>query len=52
MKVSWFQKKIHEKKSALRNLYLLKNCATEKDKGCKITKPDKIGKEKIYLSEK
>ena len=24
----------------------------EKDKGCKITKPDKIGEEKIYLLEK
>ena len=29
-----------------------KNCNMEKDKGCKITKPDKIGKEKIYLLEK
>ena len=29
-----------------------KNCDMEKDKGCKITKPDKIGKEKIYLLEK
>jgi len=24
----------------------------EKDKGCKITKPDRIGEEKIYLLEK
>jgi len=24
----------------------------EKDKGCKITMPDKIGEEKIYLLEK
>jgi len=24
----------------------------EKDKGCKITKPDKIGEEKIYILEK
>jgi len=24
----------------------------EKDKGCKITEPDKIGEEKIYLLEK
>ena len=24
----------------------------DKDKGCKITKPDKIGEEKIYLLEK
>ena len=29
-----------------------KDCDMEKDKGCKITKPDKIGKEKIYLLEK
>ena len=29
-----------------------KNCDLEKDKGCKITKPDKIGEEKIYLLEK
>ena len=29
-----------------------RNCNMEKDKGCKITKPDKIGEEKIYLLEK
>ena len=29
-----------------------KDCSMEKDKGCKITKPDKIGEEKIYLLEK
>ena len=29
-----------------------KDCDMEKDKGCKITKPDKIGKERIYLLEK
>jgi len=29
-----------------------KNCDMEKDKGCKITKPDTIGEEKIYLLEK
>ena len=28
------------------------NCDMEKDKGCKITKPDEIGEEKIYLLEK
>ena len=28
------------------------DCDMEKDKGCKITKPDKIGIEKIYLLEK
>ena len=29
-----------------------KDCDMEKDKGCKITMPDKIGGEKIYLLEK
>ena len=29
-----------------------KDCDMAKDKGCKITKPDKIGEEKIYLLEK
>ena len=29
-----------------------KDCNMEKDKGCKITKPDKIGEEKTYLLEK
>ena len=29
-----------------------KGCDMEKDKGCKITKPDKIGEEKIYLLER
>ena len=29
-----------------------KECDMEKDKGCKITKPDKIGEEIIYLLEK
>ena len=29
-----------------------KDCNMEKDKGCKITKPDKVGIEKIYLLEK
>ena len=29
-----------------------KDCDMEKDKGCKITKPDNIGEEKIYLIEK
>ena len=28
------------------------DCDMEKDKGCKITKPDKIGVEKTYLLEK
>ena len=29
-----------------------KDCDMEKDKGCKLTKPDKIGEEKTYLLEK
>jgi hypothetical protein len=29
-----------------------KDCDMEKDKGCKITTPDKIGEERIYLLEK
>ena len=29
-----------------------KDCDMAKDKGCKITTPDKIGEEKIYLLEK
>ena len=29
-----------------------KDCDMEKDKGCKITRPDKIGEEKIYLLER
>ena len=28
------------------------DCDMEKDKGCKITTPDKIGEEKVYLLEK
>jgi len=28
------------------------DCDIEEDKGCKITKPDKIGEEKIYLLQK
>mgnify|MGYP001193592296 CR=1 FL=1 len=29
-----------------------KECDMEKDKGCKITMPDKTGEEKVYLLEK
>ena len=29
-----------------------KDCDMEKDKGCKITIPDKMGEEKVYLLEK
>ena len=29
-----------------------KDCDLEKDKGCKIVMPDKVGEEKVYLLEK
>ena len=29
-----------------------KDCDLEKDKGCKVVKPDKVGEEKFYLLEK
>ena len=29
-----------------------KDCDLEKDKGCKIVQPDKMGEERIYLLEK
>ena len=43
-----FQEKICTWKS----IPATKDCDMEKDKGCKITTPDKIGKESIYLLEK
>ena len=41
-----------EKVCTWKSVPATKNCNMEKDKGCKITKPDKIGEEKIYLLEK
>ena len=41
-----------EKICTWKSIPATKNCNMEKDKGCKITKPDKIGEEKIYLLEK
>ena len=41
-----------EKICTWKSVPVTKDCNMEKDKGCKITKPDKIGKEKIYLLEK
>tara|TARA_Y100000991_G_scaffold155761_1_gene118557 strand:- start:129 stop:479 length:351 start_codon:yes stop_codon:yes gene_type:complete len=41
-----------EKICTWKSLPASKDCDMEKDKGCKITKPDKIGEEKIYLLEK
>ena len=41
-----------EKICTWKSIPATKNCDMEKDKGCKITIPDKIGEEKIYLLEK
>ena len=41
-----------EKICTWKSVPAIKGCDMEKDKGCKITKPDKIGEEKIYLLEK
>ena len=41
-----------EKICTWKSIPATKNCDMEKDKGCKITTPDKIGEEKIYLLEK
>ena len=41
-----------EKVCTWKSIPATKNCDIEKDKGCKITTPDKIGEERIYLLEK
>ena len=41
-----------EKICTLKSVPATKDCDMEKDKGCKITTPDTIGEEKIYLLEK
>ena len=41
-----------EKICTWKSIPATKDCDMEKDKGCKITMPDKIGEEKIYLIEK
>ena len=41
-----------EKICSWKSVPLTKDCDMEKDKGCKLTKPDKIGVEKTYLLEK
>ena len=41
-----------EKICTWKSVPVTQDCNMEKDKGCKITKPDKIGEEKIYLLEK
>ena len=46
------QENTEEKICTWKSFPATKNCDMEKDKGCKITKPDKIGEERIYLLEK
>ena len=41
-----------EKICSWKSIPATKDCDMEKDKGCKITRPDEIGVEKIYLLEK
>ena len=41
-----------EKVCSWKTVAASKDCNLEKDKGCKIVKPDKIGEEKFYLLEK
>ena len=41
-----------EKICTWKSIPATKDCDMEKDKGCKITTPDTIGEEKIYLLEK
>jgi len=43
---------LQEKICTWKSVPATKDCNMEKDKGCKITTPDKIGEEKIYLLEK
>ena len=43
---------LQEKICTWKSVPATKDCNMEKDKGCKITKPDKIGEEKTYLLEK
>ena len=50
----WIIKKEYsdEKVCSWKTVAASKDCDLEKDKGCKIIQPDKIGEEKIYLLEK
>ena len=41
-----------EKVCSWKTIAASKDCDLEKDKGCKLVQPDKIGKETIYLLEK
>ena len=46
------QQYTEEKICTWKSIPATKDCDIEKDKGCKITLPDKIGEEKVYLLEK
>ena len=50
----WIIKKEYseEKVCSWKTVAASNDCDLEKDKGCKIVQPDKIGEEKIYLLEK
>ena len=50
----WIIKKEYseEKVCSWKTVAASKECDLEKDKGCKIVQPDKIGEERIYLLEK
>ena len=41
-----------EKVCSWKTIAASKDCDIEKDKGCKIVQPDKMGEERIYLLEK
>jgi len=41
-----------EKVCSWKTVAASKDCDLEKDKGCKVVKPDKVGEEKFYLLEK
>ena len=50
--MDYFKRRFSRKNLYLKSVPATKDCDMEKDKGCKLTKPDKIGEEKIYLLEK
>ena len=47
-----FKEYSEEKVCTWKSVAASEDCDIEKDKGCKITKPDKIGEEKIYILER
>ena len=46
------EERSEEKICTWKSIPASKDCDIEKDKGCKITIPDKIGEEKVYFLEK